>query len=449
MVNSLEQSRKLKQALHTFVLDAEGDLATALEQYSVDRLQHWSATKLQGISRSDLAVDMFTTEGQVNHQSVLTLFAQQPDLSAADQAMVESWQATFNGLFEVIQKADDGFELMNWLTEKRYPVQPNGAQREETISRLAPGEIVLARLSPIAPDIWTFSGPMLLLGKLGKPKLAVAVGNFKDWFPDSLYGNAPELLEAAWESVERYHDDFVSFFGGEQITLSGYELNKKLKDYQEFMTQRQLEAAGIDSSKSLKDLADQAGVSEQEIAESVEAMGEDGRQVSRLLKNPQSMKMVMPPVSLPDELRKAEAVTVFVHPRWGQTLLKDYRRLTQLLAATDEEAATKLDRQVQRYLKDDAVNPYVWHRLAEDHPDLEVPLRRVLDRPDFSLQNDLDKVLLEAGKPLKPKLPEIASVPVHLNDLFQTALQEVNQGSSKKSKKKGSGKAKPKSGFAS
>ncbi|MGB3310870.1 MAG: hypothetical protein WBG32_07090 [Nodosilinea sp.] len=454
MNDQLKRSKVLKQELYNFVLEADGDLATALEQYSADRLKHWSATSLQGISRSDLAIDMFLTEGQSADQSVLNIFLQEKSsLSQADKTLVEGWKNTFNGLFKVLQVTKEGteagaagrYELMNWLTEKCYWVEPNGAQSAEDLARLSPGEIIVTRLLPIAEADWTFSGPLMLLGKLGKPKLAVAIGNFKNWFPRYLYGDAPDLLEEAWESVERFHQDFVDFFGGDRVTLSGYELNKKLQEYQDVTTQRRLEEAGVDGSKSLQELAAQSGVSEEEVAEAAESLGADGAQVSRLLKSKKAVKMAMPPIKLPDDLRRAEAVTAFVHPRWGQTFLKDYSRLTQLFEATDDESAAKLDHLVQRYLKDDAVNAYIWHCLAAENPEpLMASLERVLDRSDLTI-NDLDDVLVRAEKPLEPELPEIASVPIHLHDLFQEALQDVSQSSSKKKSKN---KPKQKTGFA-
>ncbi len=446
MSDNVNQSQVLKQALHAFVLDAEGDLATALEQYSADQLKLWSATNLQGINRSNLAIDMFSTEGQVAGQSALDIFIKnQPGLSSSDQALAESWKHTFNGLFKVLQVTTDRYEVMNWLTEKRYWVEPSGAQSVEELARLGPGEIVVTRLSPAGGDVWTFSGPLMLLGKLGKPKLAVAIGNFKNWFPGHLYGDAPELLEEAWKSVERYHHDFVDFFGSDRITLSGYELNKKLKEYQEISTQRRLEALGIDSSKSLKELVAESGVSEEEVAESMASFGKDGREVGQLLKDDKAIKMATPPINLPDELRRAEAVTVFVHPRWGQTFLKDYVRLTQLFESTDSGSVAKVDQLMQKYLKEDAVNAYVWRCFAEDNAaPLMAALGRHLSRSDLTV-DELDDVLVQAGKPLDPKLPEIASVPLHLQDLFQAAMQEVDQGSSKKKSK---GKQKQKTGFA-
>jgi hypothetical protein len=74
----------------------------------------------------------------------------------------------------------------------------------------------------------------------------------------------------------------------------------------------------------------------------------------------------------------------------------------------------------------------VWHCIAEDYPQpLTNALRRCLNRPSFTLE-DLDDILASAGKPLTPTLPEIASVPTHLQTLFEEALQDVTRRSSKK-----------------
>lgn len=452
----LERSKVLKQALLNFVLNAKGDLATALETFSAEQSQLWAQGNLQGISRLDLALDMFATVGQVAQQSVLSLFIQaQSNLSLEDQALVASWQRTFNGLFVVLQSSPkqpdpERYEVMNWLTEKCYQVRPNGLQAQETLARLKPGEMMMTRLAPVTEDYWTFSGPVLVLGKLGRPKLAVAIGNFKTWFPQHLYGDAPELLEVAWESVQDYHQEFVEFFGSDQVTLPGHTLNQKLQEYQEITTQRRLQAAGLDSSKSLRDLAEEAGVSVGELEESVADLGAEGKAVKHMLTHPKAIKMMVPSIKLPDDLRQAEAVTVFVHPRWGQTFLNDYTRLTGLLDLVAPEDLEALDRLLLKYLKTDRVNRYIWQCLASAYPQsLEASLRRVLHDSTWQLASDLDAVLTQFGKPLQPPLPETASVPIHLHHLFQEALQDVHPSASKKTstKQKSQGKRKQKAGF--
>ena len=444
----------LKQNVIDFVLDADNEIATALEAFSAQQLSLWAKPVLSGLNRTDLAIDMFLSEGRADDRAVIDWFLQaNPAVSAQTKAELKQWPNGFNGLFVVRSVSADGYSLTNWLTDKHYSVCKDSSRPVETMARIGPDEIVLARVLPLTEDTWIFSGPLTLLGKLGNPKLAVAIGNFKKWFPQQLYGDAPELKEAAWESVKQQYDDFLAFFGPPPVTMSGYELNKQLQTYQAKATERQLAESGLDANKSLQELAKDAGVSEEDMTEAIDAIGEESLTAKKLLSSKQALKMVMPELTLPEDLRRAEAVTVFSHPRWGQTFLKDYSRLVELLDQDTSEAnndpVEALDRLLLKYLEDEQVNANVWDYLAEAYGDrLEAPLKRVLANPDFDIEQDLDKVLAKRGKSLTPQLPDSASVPVHLHNLFQTALKEVG----KSAKQKGEGKkkaSKQKSGFGS
>jgi hypothetical protein len=318
-------------------------------------------------------------------------------------------------LFVVVQVLPKGLELMNWLTAKHYPIQLPDAQ----IVRLTAGEILLTYLTPVIDEQWICS-KTIGLGKLGKPKLAVAIGNFKQCYGNYLYSDAPELLTEAWRSVEQYHQDFIDFFGTDELTLPGYQWAKQLTAFQEILTQRRLEAAGIDSSKSLSQLAEEAGLPPEEMT-MPEAMAG--------VEQPPA-KMVTPTVELPNSLKKAEHVTALTHPRWGQTFLSNYWQLKTVLEAPQLEPGTET--LLLQCLQDPQVSAYIWHCLAQQYSvALERVLRSVLARPTFNLKADLDRLLQEFNKPLEPTLPEIASVPLHLHNLFQEALLEVGKDKSK------------------
>jgi hypothetical protein len=54
-----------------------------------------------------------------------------------------------------------------------------------------------------------------------------------------------------------------------------------------------------------------------------------------------------------------------------------------------------------------------------------------LERPDFALDPDLDHLLQDYKKQLQPELPETASGPIHLHNLFQEVFVEMNTSQSK------------------
>jgi hypothetical protein len=437
MVSSdLERAIQLKQALWDFVYDAEGDLAVAFEAY----VAQWGSRERQGYDprQQSLVVDTFLSEGKVGSHSPIELFIEEePELSDREINLLRSWHHSFTGLFEVVQVQRDRFEVMNWLTEKSYTVFPSKQVPKEETLRWQSGDILLSRLAPLSDGEWMFSGSCIFKGKLGKPKLAVAIGEFKKNYPDQLYSDAPDLLEQAWESVAQYHHEFVEFFGRDRVTLPGYQLEGKLAQLQEKMSQTRLEAAGIDTSKSLKEIARERGMDESELAAAAEESGADSQETAKLLETKLNSRMVTPKIDLPEEVKKAEQVAVFSHPRWGQMILPTYPKLQSLLEAEDPLAQENHEVLIRKSLEEPQINYFVWQQLKAEYPTaLERVLQATLNRPKLKLESDLDATLLEFKKPSEPELPEIASVPIHLHELFEEAVAKVNKSKSKSKKKK-------------
>ncbi|QLE39954.1 hypothetical protein FD723_05410 [Nostoc sp. C052] len=445
----VERSHTLKQALVDFVLDADGELAQALDIYAVAQMPSGNGDRTQ----QQVIIDRFITEGKIGERSPIELFiASHTDLSENDRNLLNSWHRSFIGLFTITQILPDGLELMNWLTAKRYIVltaknyivKSNSPEKQPATSRFKPGDILLTRIFPLTDNQWIFSGSHTFMGKLGKPKLAVAIGNFKDNYKSHLYSDAPDLLEQAWQSVEQYHQQFVEFFGTDEVTLPGYQLNKKITEFREIITDKYLKTAGLDSSKSLNEIVAKAGISAEEIIVAAKEFGIDTNAVFQIFDGKNSkQKMVAPKVGLPAELIRAEQVTAISHPRWGLMFLSTYTKFITILLADDWQSIEGAVKLIRHYLEDKNINAYTWHRLAQKYPtQLEKVLQDFLQRAEFSLSNNLDRILQEYGKPIEPELPEIASVPLHLHNLFQEALTEVN-----KSKPKGKGQKQPVKGF--
>ncbi len=429
---TLARAKELKTALADFILDAEDELATALESFSAEQLARTQQTDMY---RREFVVDRFSVEGQVDNQSPIDRFiAETPDLTASERQLLTEWQRSFMGLFAVTQVLETGFELMNWTTAKQYTVQLTEAELQAT-RKLQQGDILLTQIAPLSPSDWMFYGKWISLGRLGKPKLAVAIGNFKQNYKMHLYSDAPELLTEAWKSVEKHHQNFIDFFESDKITMSGYLLNKKLAEFQELVTQKQLEESGIDQSKSLKELAEESGISQDEMEDAALAMGADAKVMKQVMSSEKTVKMMAPSIELPPHLKKAEQVTVLTDPRAGQVFLPTYAQFQAILEAEDWSNPTA-KALVKKYLEDPEILAFVWHHLAQSYPTaLEQLLREALAQPNFDLANGLDPLLQASGKLLQPELPEIASVPIHLHNLFQEAVSEVSKDKSKKKSK--------------
>jgi len=436
MHDTIERAIEVKQTLVDFVYDAEGELATALERYAAEKGKKSS----YGIKQQSLTIDLFITDGQVKNQTPLDVYLSSAEnLAVADRKIIEQWQNNFIGLFEIQSIEDNYYQLMNWLTAKTYRVYGHSQILEKEAKRWQPGEIILAIIAPINNRDWFFFSDRIIKGRLSQPKLAVAIGEFRDNYPDFLYADAPELLEQAWESVVVYHDEFVDYMGADNITLPGYKLNQKIGELQQKMSEQKLKDAGLDSDKSLSEILSESGADETEFAETASDLGVEAETVEKIIKNKTKLSMVTPKVDLPPEIRQAETVTVFSHPKWGQMFLPNFAKFTDLLEAeypADEAHATALQL-VRKYLELPEANYYVWQQIKQQYQsNIQHLLQDHTNKNDFNLDTDLDKLLLENNKQSTPELPEIASVPIHLNDLFEAAVAQVKKGKSKSKKQK-------------
>ncbi len=408
---------------------AEGNIAIALASFTARQLVR--NPQLDAGQRK-LIVHRFAIEGEIDGKPFLDLFlATHQDLTPADRQLIESWQRSFVGLMAIVEIYPNGLEVMNWLTAKHYRIQFADAPAQEATTRLKVGDAIVAQLSPIEGIDWAILAPWISLGRLGRPKLAVAIGTFRQNYPHYLYSDSPELLAAAWESVAVYHDRFVEFFGTDELTLSGKELQTRIGEFQTWMTDRQLDTAGIDTSKSLDEIATDAGVTAEELEALTETLG--------VTKSPSTKgqaaadrEMVAPKVELPKQLQQAATVTALSHEYWGQMFLADYPRLQTLLAPVDPQYSTTELNFIHKCLTDPQNNAFVWRRLGSRYPQqLQTALGRIIDRSNFDLATDLDSLLTKFNKFLEPDLPDLASVPIHLHELFQAAVLEVSKNKAK------------------
>lgn len=443
MLAIIEKAFNLKQTVVDFIYEAEGELAIALENYAAEKGKKNS----YGIKQQNLTIDLFLTNGLVNQQTPLEIFIQEnPQLSTSDREILTHWQNNVIGLFEIKEIQEDSYQLMNWLTEKTYQVFRHSEMSEKEISRWQPGEILLTIIAPINESEWFFFSDRVVKGKLSQPKLAVAIGEFRENYPEFLYADAPDLLAQAWDSVAIYHQEFVDFFKSDQITLPGYQLNQKIAELQQLMSQKKLAEAGIDDSKSFAEMLEESGSSETEFVETASEFGANIEAVENLLKNKKKLSMVTPKVDLPPEIKEAERVTAFSHPKWGQMFIPTYEKLLNLLSNYnsgnfDSKNQETLFSLTKKYLEQPETNYYIWQQLKQQNDQaLTQLLRDYLNQEDFTLETDLDRLLLKYNKSSNPQLPSIASIPLHLNNLFEAAVAQVQKTKSKtkkKTKKKG------------
>jgi hypothetical protein len=411
-------------------IDTNPDLAAARAEFTAAQLSR--SPQLDAAQRK-LFNYRFAVEGIVKDRSVLEMYlATRSNLTDADRSLVASWQRGFMALLAIVAIYPNGLEVMNWVTAKHYRIQFADTESLQAIARLKVEEIVLAQIIPIRGIDWLIASPWISLGKLGKPKLAVAIGSFRQNYPHYLYPDAPELLAAAWDSVTAYHDRFVAFFGTDELTLTGAQMERQMAEFQTQTIDRQLASAGVDKTKSLAELAADAGVEVANVSDLTATLGVPGSDVPAISSQPLG-KMVEPSLEFPPHLKQARQVTALSDRYWGQMMLTQYTAIADLLDRSADRVFTNPEIDLfKKCLADPQMNSYIWRKLSDKYPQqFTIAIRQIPEFSDFNLSTDIDRLLTKFNKFLEPDLPDIASVPIHLHQLFESALKQVSKDKAK------------------
>ncbi|MGI0494973.1 hypothetical protein ACN4EG_24575 [Alkalinema pantanalense CENA528] len=416
---AIDRAEQLKREIIDFIYDTEGEGAIALERYSARQLKQPNPGNWPN---RELLLTRFMVEDQTLGETPIETFIQHhPELSSAEQQLLRSWPQAIVSLFEITAVLEDGYyQLQNWLTQRSYSVHL-GHTSPEIQTRLQPQEICLVQIAPLEGDRWMALTKPVLLGRLGKPKLAVAIGNFRQCYRRYLYSDAPDLLEESWRSVEQQYHASQEFFGSAIVTLPGRQLNQRLKTFQDHLSDQQLQKAQVNADEILEDA----------ISDAEDTLTETENQQ---LKTAKASKMVIPPMELPPNLQQAEEVTMLTHPRWGQCFLASYASLERYLASGKGYSIEQATQALRKLFHDPGGPVFIFHHLAEQYPTaLETLVQQTLAQPNFTLAQ-LDDQLYAMGKSLDPELPDTASVPLHLHELFQEAFVAVSKAQAKKTK---------------
>ena len=169
--------------------------------------------------------DWFVLESLLkNNRRVLSFFIEQCK-NDADILIAKQWYHVIYGIFHVKEVLDrNRFEVLNLVNNVIYRVTTT----VKTPLPLKKGEYMMAKIIPLE-NFHLFTG---LIEKLATKKkeeiyqivLEIQLNNPKMAFIDNL-----QRLEQAYKIQEDEYDDFVTFFGSDEIVLSGQEVAEKPK----------------------------------------------------------------------------------------------------------------------------------------------------------------------------------------------------------------------------
>lgn len=288
------------------------------------------------------------------------LSASGKNLDKRDRKLLEGWRDPVDGIFELRAKNTDSVTLYNLIDELDYE-----AYSEMGFASLSAetGDFILARLVSMAPGAWTFSGRLTPFPRANAKVVAELAMEWSTTRPRLAFRN-PEKARLGWEMMRKDRDDFIGFFGSDQVVIPVAEAESRINGY---YRQRQEKALAARSpGKPLPEVT--AGIDR-------------------------------PFFALPESLKSLDTIGVIFDETDGLSLLPDFGLLEELFAHPELAADKRHADALLGYLDSASIYPGVLRRLAVAHPDAADQIyRTVLKKPSFTWAKQGD-LLLRKRKP--------------------------------------------------
>jgi hypothetical protein len=281
-----------------------------------------------------------------------------PNLSEKEKAIVLKWKDPVVGLFQVKRTLLDGFVAENLINEVDYTIKPTTIPQE--FERLAkPGAFFRAKIIPVSDNEYIFSGVQEFLD-VSEKEILKMVANIQMKHPQFAFRDNEERMRRGFELQKKDRELFIEYFGSDEALTEGRKLPALAAEFMDYRL-----------SKVEKPL-------------------------------PEGYKP--PEMHFPKGLLKSKDVGIVFDELSGQHYLVNYGIILNVFQSPDEVKIQRYKRDILTYLEDQTISPYLLKRLFFKFPqNAEAIIRRILGRPEFSLEKDFDSLMDEFKPSFKGK----------------------------------------------
>ncbi len=308
------------------------------------------------------------------------LLASRRDLTRADQRMLRYWQDdAVRGVFEVRAAGRRAITVLNLVDDLEYRV----CDLPGALDPLETGMFVTGTLLPLTADdqAWLASGAETAYPAADARRVARLAIDMATREPELVFRN-PDKVKQGWEHMRKDREEFLAFFGADELVLPTVEAQGRLNAYYKRRQDAALAARGRHRAVS------DSGVT----------------------------TFVMPPGFF-----EFDTVGIIYDEVDGFVVVPEYGMLLAMFAdpslAADREHASVL----RAYLREDAIPPLPLRRVAAAYPrSVDAVYKRVLGNRSFSWRQH-GEGLLRKRKPGYYETEPLPSVAVLSDRVMELA----------------------------
>ncbi|MGD9349706.1 MAG: hypothetical protein PVF71_08620 [Desulfobacterales bacterium] len=181
--------------------------------------------------------DWFVLECELESgETIIGRFVEQYNavMSLDVRRLLLGWKNVIDGLFEIEAVDKNFFRLENLINERNYRVYATGSMEDPG---LQPGDFLAARIVP-ALEFHVFSGAVSIFQTEGneqqRAEMYQTARDIQLKNPRLAFRDNPQKLQKSRKVVAEQHEDFVNYFGADEVFGTGKEILQKYRAFMDY-----------------------------------------------------------------------------------------------------------------------------------------------------------------------------------------------------------------------
>lgn len=276
-----------------------------------------------------------------------------------EKTVVKEWNNFIFSIFKVKKEDEKNYAILNMSNNKKYYVYKNSTEKN-----LKVGDHIITRLLPTDKDQYIFSNIIYQLAEDKNTHIQNIVAQFELDYPQSAFLDNKNKMESSYRIQAVEYEDFVEFFGNDEIIVKGEDISQRLKEFYHYRYFQKKDK-------------------------------ESGKTIAKIFREKYGVYPELPMTNnFPSELISLEEVGIIYDREEGLNFLPWYGVFCETFINPDSINTSVYKECVILYLKSESISTLPFKKVVKKYPDNFIKVfKYILDRKRFNLPEDYNKLM--------------------------------------------------------
>lgn len=275
-----------------------------------------------------------------------------------EKSIIKGWENFVFSIFKLKKEDEKNYTLLNLGNNQKYYVSKESINEELDIS-----EYLIARLLPIDKDLYIFSNIIYKLDIDENTHIYNLVAQFELDYPQAAFLDNKNKIESSYRIQAMEYEDFVEFFGNDEIIAKGSEISGKLKEFYHYRYFQKKDK-------------------------------ESGKTIAKIFREKYGVHPELPIINFPEEVTQLEEVGIVYDLVEGLNLFPWYGIFSEIFNNEDFRNIPGYKECVMEYLKSESISTLPFKKVLKRNPEAFANVfKDILNRKRFNIPEDFNKLM--------------------------------------------------------